>query len=141
MLLYGGSIICINYYNDDIITINWQCEIFGFHVSLLSVLWNEAFVWENFRDLYIFTEKIKQVDLIECYFSLDTDKESSDKEAEIEGQVTSSESESEESDHDSNEEEARTQSDTEADVGLQSLLEDPSAEKQSDSRVSLLLYI
>ncbi|XP_012528470.1 helicase domino isoform X8 [Monomorium pharaonis] len=67
-----------------------------------------------------------------------TDKESSDKEAvaEIEDQITSSESESEESDHDSDEEETRTQSDTETDVGLQSLLEDPSAEKQSDNRVA-----
>ncbi|KAL6258452.1 hypothetical protein P5V15_010408 [Pogonomyrmex californicus] len=67
-----------------------------------------------------------------------TDKENGDKEAtqEIEDQVTSSESESEESDRDSDEEETRTQSDTETDVGLQSLLEDPSAEKQSDSRIS-----
>ncbi|XP_011862218.1 PREDICTED: helicase domino-like isoform X3 [Vollenhovia emeryi] len=67
-----------------------------------------------------------------------TDKESSDKEAaqEIEDQITSSENESEESDHDSDEEETRTRSDTEADVGLQSLLEDPSAEKQSDSRTA-----
>lgn len=53
--------------------------------------------------------------------------------------MTSSESESEESDHDSDEEETQTQSDTEADVGLKSLLEDPSAEKQSDSRVSFFI--
>ncbi|XP_070162365.1 helicase domino isoform X1 [Polyergus mexicanus] len=66
-----------------------------------------------------------------------TDKENSDKEAapETEDQTTSSENESEESDRESDEEEVRTQSDAEADVGLQSLLEDPS-EKQSDSRIS-----
>ncbi|XP_072747211.1 helicase domino isoform X1 [Anoplolepis gracilipes] len=66
-----------------------------------------------------------------------TDKENSDKEAapETEDQTSSSENESEESDRESDEEEVRTQSDTEADVGLQSLLEDPS-EKQSDNRIS-----
>ncbi|KAL0125638.1 hypothetical protein PUN28_004615 [Cardiocondyla obscurior] len=68
-----------------------------------------------------------------------TDKENSDKEAvlqEIEEQIITSDSESEESDHDSDEEEVRTQSETEPDVGLQSLLEDPSAEKQPGSRVA-----
>ncbi|XP_050451376.1 helicase domino isoform X5 [Cataglyphis hispanica] len=62
-----------------------------------------------------------------------TDKENSDKEVapETEDQTTSSENESEESDRESDEEEVRTQSDAEADVGLQSLLEDPS-EKQLD---------
>lgn len=80
----------------------------------------------------------------QCHFFLGTDKESSDKEVvqEIEdNQITSNESESEESDHDSDEEETRIQSDIETDVGLQSLLEDPSVEKQSDSRVSLLFYV
>ncbi|XP_029163376.1 helicase domino isoform X2 [Nylanderia fulva] len=65
-----------------------------------------------------------------------TDKENSDKEAapETEDQTSSSENESEESDRESDgEEEVRSQS--EADVGLQSLLEDPS-EKQSDSRIA-----
>ncbi|XP_025993752.2 helicase domino isoform X2 [Solenopsis invicta] len=62
--------------------------------------------------------------------------DNSDKEAVQEIEISSSESESEESDRESDEEEAQTQSDTEADIGLQSLLEDPSAEKQSDSRIS-----
>lgn len=90
--------------------------------------------------IYILVEKIKQVYLIECSFHLGTDKESSDKEVQ-EIEMTSTESESEESDHDSDEEEAQTQSDTEADVGLKSLLEDPSAEKQSDSKVSFCILI
>ncbi|KAG5346196.1 DOM Helicase, partial [Acromyrmex charruanus] len=66
-----------------------------------------------------------------------TDKESSEREVqEVEDQISSNESESEESDHDSDEDETRTQSDPEADVGLQSLLEDPSAEKQLENKIA-----
>lgn len=68
-----------------------------------------------------------------------TDKESSDKETtkENEEQFSSSESsECEESDNESDDETAQTQSDTEeADVGLRSLLEDPSGEQQSENKV------
>ncbi|XP_012218897.2 helicase domino isoform X2 [Linepithema humile] len=64
-----------------------------------------------------------------------TDKENSDKEAAQETEDQTSSSENEESDRESDKEETQIQSDAEADVGLQSLLEDPS-EKQgkSDSR-------
>lgn len=71
---------------------------------------------------------------------LGTDKEDSDKEVmrETEDQTSSSESESEESD-DGNDEESQAQSHAEADVGLQSLLEDP--EKKSDTRVRKAIEI
>ncbi|XP_014482898.1 PREDICTED: uncharacterized protein LOC106748666 [Dinoponera quadriceps] len=68
-----------------------------------------------------------------------TDKEISDKEAtrENEEQSSSSESESEESDDESGDEAAQTQSDAEeTDVGLRSLLEDPSGEQQSENKVA-----
>lgn len=75
-----------------------------------------------------------------CFsFCSGTDKESSDKEVtrENEEQSSSSETESEESDDESGDEAAQTQSDTEeADVGLRSLLEDPSGEQQSENKVS-----
>lgn len=81
------------------------------------------------------------VDLAGCYFSFcsGTDKENSDKETarENEEQSSSSESECEESDNESGDEAAQTQSDAEeADVGLRSLLEDPSGEQQSENKVS-----
>ncbi|XP_012056124.1 PREDICTED: helicase domino [Atta cephalotes] len=64
-----------------------------------------------------------------------TDKESERGTQEIEDQISSNESESEESDHDNDENETQTQNDPEADIGLQSLLEDPSAEKQLENKV------
>lgn len=56
---------------------------------------------------------------------------------ETEEQTSSSENESEESDDEYDEEQTQTRSDAEeTDVGLRSLLEDPSTEEQSDRRVS-----
>ncbi|XP_025163305.1 helicase domino isoform X1 [Harpegnathos saltator] len=66
-----------------------------------------------------------------------TDKESSDKEAarDNEEQSSSSESECEESDDESGDETAQAQSDAEeTDVGLRSLLEDPSGEQQLENK-------
>lgn len=83
------------------------------------------------------------VDLTDCFsFCSGTDKESSDKEATRDDeQSSSSESECEESDDESGNEEAQTQSDAEeADVGLRSLLEDPSGEQQSE-KVSYQFFL
>lgn len=77
-------------------------------------------------------------------FRSGSDKENSDKEAtkESEEQSSSSESESEESDDESGDEAAQTQSDAEeADVGLRSLLEDPSGEQLLENKVSYQSFL